>query len=156
MPVSLISSSIEPRHLANRKIGCQTSITGFSNVPMPAYANGVAYVCTGFMTPQLWAIRTGGSGDVTDTHVLWKLKQGIPQEPSILLVGEELYFVADTGVARCVDAKTGDSLWQHRLEGKYTASPVYAFVSISVVCVLGAIFGFAPKGVVAKPARETL
>ena len=38
----------------------------------------------------------------------------------------------------------------------FTVSPVYAFVSISVVCVLGAIFGFAPKGVVAKPARETL
>jgi outer membrane protein assembly factor BamB len=33
---------------------------------------------------------------------------------------------ADTGVARCLDAKTGETLWQHRLEGKYTASPVYA------------------------------
>ena len=41
-------------------------------------------------------------------------------------MGNELYFVADTGVARCVDAKTGETLWQHRLEGKYTASPVYA------------------------------
>lgn len=99
---------------------------GFSTVPYPVYSNGVVYVCTGFMTPELWAIRTGGSGDVTDTHVLWKSKQGIPQKPSILLVGGELYFVADTGVARCVDAKTGQTLWQHRLDGKYTASPIYA------------------------------
>ena len=38
----------------------------------------------------------------------------------------------------------------------FTLSPVYAFLSISVVCVLGAIFGFAPKGVVARPVRETL
>jgi hypothetical protein len=38
----------------------------------------------------------------------------------------------------------------------FTVSPVYAFLSISVVCVLGAIFGFAPKGVVARPAREAL
>ena len=101
-------------------------IPGFSNVPRPVYSDGVVHVCTGFMTPELWAIRTGGSGDVTASHVLWKLKQGIPQKPSILLVEGELYFVADTGVARCVDAKTGQSLWQERLEGKYTASPVYA------------------------------
>jgi MFS family permease len=38
----------------------------------------------------------------------------------------------------------------------FTLSPVYAFLSISLVCVLGAVFGFAPKGVVARPARETL
>jgi MFS family permease len=37
----------------------------------------------------------------------------------------------------------------------FTVSPVYAFVSISVVCVLGAVFGFAPRGIVARPARET-
>jgi outer membrane protein assembly factor BamB len=125
------------------------ALPGFSNVPMPAYANGVVYVCTGFMTPQLWAIRTGGSGNVSDTHVLWKLKQGIPQKPSMLLVDDALYFVADTGVARCVDAKTGESLWQHRLEGKYTASPVYAD---------GNIYFFSEQGLttVIHPSRGGL
>ena len=119
---------------------------GFSVVPRPVYADGVVYVCTGFMTPELWAIRTGGTGDVTNSHVLWKSKQGIPQKPSILLVGSELYFVADTGVARCVDAKTGATLWQHRLEGKYTASPVYAG---------GNIYFFSERGLttVMRPSR---
>jgi hypothetical protein len=37
----------------------------------------------------------------------------------------------------------------------FTVSPVYAFVSISAVCVLGAVFGFAPGGIVARPAPET-
>ena len=121
-------------------------IPGFSNVPRPVYADGVVYVCTGFMTPELWAIRTGGTGDVTDTHVAWKLKQGIPQKPSVLLVGGELYFVADTGIARCVDAKTGQSLWQERLEGKYTASPVQAD---------GHIYCFSEEGLttVIRPSR---
>ena len=101
-------------------------IPGFSNVPRPVYADGVVYVCTGYMTPQLWAIRTGGSGDVTESHVLWKFTQGVSQKPSVLLVGGEIYMIADTGIARCIDAKTGRQLWQERLEGKYTASPVYA------------------------------
>ena len=125
------------------------AIPGFSNVPRPVYADGVVYVCTGFMTPELWAIRTGGSGDVSSTHVAWKLKQGIPQKPSVLLVGDALYFVADTGVARCVDAKSGESLWQQRLEGKYTASPVYAD---------GHIYFFSEQGLatVIRPNRDGL
>ena len=99
---------------------------GFSVVPRPVYGDGVVYVCTGYMQPELWAIRTGGSGDVTNTHVLWKTKQGVPAKPSILLVAGRLYMVSDNGVARCLDAKTGEQVWQKRLEGKYTASPVYA------------------------------
>jgi outer membrane protein assembly factor BamB len=79
--------------------------------------------------------------------VLWKSKQGVPAKPSVLQVGDELYFAADTGVARCVDAKTGKTLWQERLEGKYTASPVYAG---------GNMYFFSEQGqtTVIKPNRE--
>ena len=122
-------------------------IPGFSNVPRPVYADGVVYVCTGYMTPQLWAIRTGGSGDVTDTHVLWKFTQGVSQKPSVLLVDGEIYMIADTGIARCIDAKTGKQLWQERLEGKYTASPV---------CADGRIYLCSEEGLttVIAPSRE--
>ena len=102
------------------------AIPGFSVVPRPVYADGVVYVATGYMSSELWAIRTGGKGDVTNTHVLWKTKQGVPFKPSILLVDGRIYMVADTGVARCLDARSGEQVWQKRLEGKYTASPVYA------------------------------
>lgn len=124
------------------------AIPGFSVVPRPVYADGVVYVCTGYMTPELLAIRTGGRGDVTDTHIAWKSKGGIPQKPSILLVGGELYFVADTGVARCVDARTGQTLWQERLEGQYTASPVYAD---------GHLYFFSEQGMttVMRPSRAS-
>ena len=123
------------------------AIPGFSNVPRPLYADGIVYVCTGFMTPELWAIRTGGRGDVSATHVAWKLKQGVPAKPSSLLVDGSLYFVSDNGIARCVDAKTGESLWQERLEGKYTASPVYAE---------GLIYFFSEQGLttVMRPSRD--
>lgn len=99
---------------------------GFSNVPRPVAGNGLVYICTGFGTPELWAIRTDGTGDVTKTHVVWKVKRGIPAMPSPLLDGEEIYFVSDNGVASCLNAKTGEPVWQHRLAGNYSSSPLLA------------------------------
>ena len=72
------------------------------------------------------AIRPGGSGDVTGTRVAWTLAKGGPTTPSLLLVGDDLYFVSDNGIASCVDAESGKVLWQERLGGNYSASPIHA------------------------------
>jgi outer membrane protein assembly factor BamB len=85
----------------------------------------MVYLSTGFDRPVLLAIRADGKGDVTDTHVAWKLDKGAPLDPSPLLVGDELYLVSDQGVASCVDAKTGKVQWQERLGGAYSASPLF-------------------------------
>jgi outer membrane protein assembly factor BamB len=99
---------------------------GFSNVPRPVYGHGLVYIATGFQQPTLIAVRPGGSGDVTRTHVAWTLRRGAPLTPSPLLVGDELYLVSDAGIASCLNAKTGDILWQERLNGTFSASPVFA------------------------------
>jgi len=99
---------------------------GFSNVPRPVYGHGLVYLSAGFQQPALLAVRTDGAGDVTKTHVAWTLQRGAPYTPSPLLVGDELYLVNDTGIATCVDAKTGVLRWQHRVGGNHSASPVYA------------------------------
>jgi outer membrane protein assembly factor BamB len=44
----------------------------------------------------------------------------------MLLVGDELYFVSDAGIASCVDAKTGRVHWAERVGGNYSASPLLA------------------------------
>jgi len=103
---------------------------GYSNVPRPVFGHGLVYLCTGFDQADLLAVRPDGRGDVTATHIAWTLKKGIPLTPSPLLVGDELYFVADNGVATCVDARTGKEHWRERLGGNYSASPVYAGGSI--------------------------
>ena len=90
---------------------------GYSNVPRPVYGQGLVFICSGFDQPELLAIRPDGQGDVTETHVAWSLKRGIPLTPSPLLVGEELYIVSDNGIASCLDAKTGQKHWQERLGG---------------------------------------
>jgi len=99
---------------------------GFSNVPRPVFAHGLVYIATGFQQPSLLAVRPDGTGDVTKTHTAWKLSRGAPLTPSPLVVGDELYVVTDGGIATCLDARTGAIVWQHRLGGTYSASPVLA------------------------------
>ena len=100
---------------------------GYSIVPRPVYAGGLVFVSAGFDTPVVYAVRPeGAKGDVTDTHVAWTQRKAAPDTPSMLSVGDELYYISDGGIAACVDAKTGTVHWSHRLNGNYSASPVLA------------------------------
>ncbi len=99
---------------------------GYSVVPRPVFAHGLVFVATGFNRADLLAIRPDGEGDVTDTHIAWRTTKGAPLTPSVVVVGDELYAVADSGVASCFDAKTGAVHWQEKIEGNYSASPITA------------------------------
>lgn len=99
---------------------------GYSLIPRPVTGHGLVFICTGYNTPQIYAVRLGGSGDITDTHVAWTMKRGAPHSPSLLLVGDELYAVSDNGIGSCVDARTGDVHWQERIGGNFSASPLLA------------------------------
>jgi len=99
---------------------------GFSNVPRPVFGHGLLYICTGFGKPELWAVRPGEAGQVTDENVIWKFLRQAPAKPSPVLVGDLLYFISDTGMISCLDALDGKAHFQERLGGDYSASPVYA------------------------------
>lgn len=100
---------------------------GYSVVPRPVAGHGMVYVCTGYDSPALLAIRlSGAAGDVTDSHVAWKLTKRVPLNPSPLLTGDAIYLVSDDGILSCVDALSGETRWQHRLGGSYSASPTLA------------------------------
>ncbi len=99
---------------------------GYSVIPRPVFGHGLVFIGTGYDRPTVMAVRPGGRGDTTETHVAWTLAKGAPNTPSPLLVGDELYLVADSGVASCVDAKTGTVHWQERVCSSTSASPVFA------------------------------
>lgn len=99
---------------------------GYSNVPRPVVGKGFVFVSSGYDRPEFYAVRTDGSGDVTDSHLGWNMKKAAPLNPSPLLIGEELYLVSDNGIASCLDAVTGTLHWQERLGGNFSASPTYA------------------------------
>lgn len=103
--------------------------SGFSVVPRPVYHEGAGllFVSTGYGKPDLLALRPDGDGDITGSDKLvWKESKRIPTRPSPVLVGDELYVIADGGVASCFDARTGTLHWTERVEGNYSASPLFA------------------------------
>ena len=121
--------------------------SGHSSTARPMFGHGLLYLNTGFSKAQLWAVRPDGDDDVTGTHVVWKLLKGVPSKPSALLIGELIFMVDDGGVASCVEAKTGSVVWQERLGGEFSASPVHA--DGRIYC-----FNHGGEAIVFKPARE--
>lgn len=119
---------------------------GYSVIPKPVYGHGLLFLSSGYDKPVLHAIRADGKGDVTDTHIAWKLEKGAPHTPSPLLVGNELYVVSDGGIASCLDAKSGQVHWSERVPGNYSASPLLADGKIYLQNETG-------TGVVLKPGK---
>jgi outer membrane protein assembly factor BamB len=117
---------------------------GYSLVPRPVVGRGMVYVCSGYNDPMLYAVALGGKGDVTKSHVRWRLEKGAPNNPSPLLVGDEIYVVSDGGIATCLDAKTGKQHWQKRLGGNFSASPIFAAEKIYFLDEDGATTVIAP------------
>jgi len=95
---------------------------GFSIVPRPVVGHGMIFMCTSYMQSELLAIRY----DTDKPAIAWRFKKQVPNRPSPVLVGDEIYMVSDKGVANCLNAKTGESHWTKRLGGGYSSSPLYA------------------------------
>jgi outer membrane protein assembly factor BamB len=99
---------------------------GWSMVPRPLFGHGLLFIINDYERPELWAVRPDGQGDVTDSHVAWTIRRGMPRKPSLLLADDLLYLVNDEGIAYAVEAKTGAEVWRERLDGKYSAAPISA------------------------------
>ena len=99
---------------------------GMNAAARPLVGNGLVYICAGDGRDALIAVDPTGSGDVSKTHVKWRIGKLTPRRPSQLLVDDRLYMVDDDGVASCVSARTGELVWKGRIGGRHWASPAYA------------------------------
>ncbi len=104
----------------------QVRIPGYSMSSRPFAGRGLTFINTGFDRPQLWAIRLGGLGDVTESHVAWKETRSLPTIASKVLVDDRIYLVSDGGVLGCLKADTGETIWRERIGGRFCASPIVA------------------------------
>ncbi|MGB0326744.1 MAG: PQQ-binding-like beta-propeller repeat protein [Akkermansiaceae bacterium] len=96
---------------------------GYSVVPRPIYHEGRIYVTTGFDRAKLMSIRLrGAKGDITKSHVDWIVERGVPHTPSMVLSGDEIFMVDDTGRFCALDRKTGERLWRDTYKRKVSAS----------------------------------
>lgn len=93
----------------------------------PVIGDEFIYATSGFGNEQLRAVKPGGTGVLDpEAYIAWTVTKNVPQKPSPLLVDGRLYMTDDGGIATCVDASTGKPIWSGRLQGNYSASPVYA------------------------------
>ena len=95
----------------------------------------------------LLAVRQGGTGDITDSHVTWTMDDDVPSESAPVLVGNLLYLLTDKGLLQCKQATTGKAVWSERLEGPFGASLLYADGRIYISNKGG-------KTTIIKPGRE--
>ncbi len=93
-------------------------------IGVATYDAGMLYTSRGYRSGPYMAIRLGGRGDVSDTHVEWRVPTGAPYISSILYYDGLIYMANGNGIASGIDPKTGARVWQERIGGIFTASPV--------------------------------
>jgi outer membrane protein assembly factor BamB len=122
--------------------------------PTPVAAHNLLYVASnGPGGNIIMAIRPGGRGDITGSHVAWRFERSAPYSSSPVIVGDYLYAVKNGGVMTCLNARTGALAWQERLpaRGDYFAS---------LIAADGKVYALSENGeatvVAAKPVYELL
>ncbi len=90
----------------------------------------------------LVAIRSGGKGDVSGSHIKWSTNEGVGQVPSPLVYRGRVYLVKHGGIVTCFNAETGDRIYSDRLgtAGYYCASPVAGDGKIYLCSWSGVVF----------------
>jgi len=125
----------------------KVNTVAYSGASRPVYGNGIAYMISGFGKTELLAVRADGSGDVTDSNIVWRTGRNMPRTPSPLLVDDLIFTINDTGTITCLEASTGEQVWSQRIAGDYASSPLYA--DGHIYC-----FNMDGKATVFKAARK--
>ena len=114
---------------------------GWSIAPRPVYGEGLVFTMIDRDRPEMWAINPNGSGDITETHIEWKETKRMPPRASPIFFKGLLFVVDRNGYISCIEAKTGNSIWQKRMKGRFSASPILAnnliyFFNEDTVCTI--------------------
>lgn len=97
----------------------------WSVIPTPLVDEGIVYLSTGFGKTRLLAIKLeGAAGNVTDTHVKWEAKKGIPTVPSFVIKGDTIYLLENKGRLSALNKEDGRQLWTQALKRNFSGSPM--------------------------------
>lgn len=104
-----------------------------STIAMPFHEDGTVYFHTGFEVDEkknkfaeLMAVNPEGQGNIASTNIKWKIETPILQLSTPAIKDGLIYNVDTKNMMMCLDANTGETIWSHRLRGKYNASPIIA------------------------------
>ena len=116
-------------------------------IPSPTFHDGIVYLSRGYRSGPYMALRPGGRGDISTSHVVWQVPTGAPYISSLVYDAGMLYMANDVGAITAIEADTGKKLWQERVNGIFSASPVAADGKIYFVSETG-------ETIVLKSGRE--
>jgi outer membrane protein assembly factor BamB len=106
--------------------------------------------------PGAVAIQPGGKGELSKSNLVWQNRRSLPYVPTMLSRGEYVYFVNDKGVAYCVEAATGKSMWEERLGAGMSASPILVNDKIYAAMEDGDVYVFAAEPTYKLLAKNSL
>ncbi len=99
---------------------------GMNGSARPIMSNGSLFLNSGH-TGKLFAVKAEGlKGAVPKEALVWQMPKGASVRSSVLVAGDLVFMVTDNGIASCLEAATGKVLWSERLDGEFSASPVFA------------------------------
>jgi outer membrane protein assembly factor BamB len=105
--------------------------------PIPAYKESVLYVVNG-KPGDVYAVKPGGKGDVTASHMLWHTARSKGRDlPSPVVLGQYLLVVGMRGTTNCYDRATGKELWEEKFRTSVSASPLVANGHCYLLCESG-------------------
>ena len=104
-----------------------SEVLGEGKVPSTVLGDGLVFTSGGWGGKEtIKAFRIEGKGDLKETNLVWEQKKGMPKVPSMIYLKPHLFAITDGGVASCMRAETGEIVWQERVGGNFSASPVAA------------------------------
>lgn len=104
-----------------------SEVIGEGKVPSTVLGDGLVFTSGGWGGKEtIKAFRLGGKGDLKETQLVWEQKKNMPKVPSMIYVKPFLFAITDGGVAACLKSDTGELVWQERIGGNFSASPVAA------------------------------
>jgi outer membrane protein assembly factor BamB len=109
-------------------------------IPSPVSHEGTIYLSRGYRNSDILALRSGGRGDVSTSHLRWRMPNGGSYVPSIVQYQGLLYMTNEVGVVTCAAADSGSPVWKERLGGIFFASPVAADGKIYLLSETGEMF----------------
>lgn len=149
-PQVIVSGSDETRSLNPDTGETWWSCRGPSDVAVAglSYGDGLVFASAGYPNRTRMAVRVDGNGDVTETHVAWKSHRQASYVPSPVYHAGHFYSVLDDGMLCCFNARSGDTVWEQRLEGRFRSSLVLAAANVYATNDKGVttVFRATPQG----------
>jgi len=127
------------------------------------FTDGLFCITGGYPSLHILGIRPDGAGNVTNSHVAWHVRKNPSYVPSPIAAGKWFFVVSDAGTLSCIEARTGEYVWQQPIARHVSPSPVSAAGNLyfldddgtTTLVKAGPAFELVAKNALGEPCRAS-